>query len=144
MGRMHTSGKGVSGSIKPYHMVKPSWVTKSNQEVTDIIVGLARKGVKPTEIGKILRDEHGIGYVKPVLGKRLVKVLKENSVAPAIPEELDSCIKRCMSIRAHLSTFKNDKNAKYRLILAESKMYRILKYYKRTKQVPEDFKPYSK
>ncbi|RVD92662.1 40S ribosomal S13 [Tubulinosema ratisbonensis] len=143
MARMHTSGKGVSGSTKPYHQIRPSWVTKTPQEIRELILTLAKKGIKPTEIGKILRDEHGIGSVKPIIGKNLLKFLKEESVSPSIPEELDSCVRRCMSIRSHLSVFKNDKNAKYRLILAESKMYRIIRHYKKTMEIPHDYKPYA-
>lgn len=140
---MHTPGKGKSGSTKPYHQIRPSWVTKTPQEVGELVLSLARKGIKPSEIGKILRDEHGIGAVKPILGKSLVKFLKEEEAAPTIPEELASCVRRCMNIRSHLSEFKNDKNAKYRLILAESKMYRIIRYYKRTMAIPTDYKPYA-
>ena len=37
MGRMHTPGKGMSGSALPYKRSSPSWLKITSQEVKDII-----------------------------------------------------------------------------------------------------------
>ena len=40
MGRMHTPGKGMSGSALPYKRSAPSWLKTRCQEVHDIIAKL--------------------------------------------------------------------------------------------------------
>ena len=40
MGRMHTPGKGMSGSALPYKRSAPSWLKITSQEVHDIIAKL--------------------------------------------------------------------------------------------------------
>ena len=42
MGRMHTPGKGMSGSALPYKRSSPSWLKITAQEITDIIAKLAK------------------------------------------------------------------------------------------------------
>ena len=64
MGRMHGNGKGISRSSLPYHRGRPSWFRKEIKEVEEQILKLARRGRMPSEIGLILRDEHGICKVK--------------------------------------------------------------------------------
>ena len=53
MGRMHTPGKGISSSALPYIRSAPSWVKNnfSAEEVVDLIVKLAKKGLSPSKIG---------------------------------------------------------------------------------------------
>jgi small subunit ribosomal protein S13e len=62
MGRMQMKGKGkgISSSALPYKRRAPKWVTLSPSAVSDIIVKLAKKGLSPSQIGVLLRDQHGI------------------------------------------------------------------------------------
>lgn len=73
-------------------------------------------------------------------GKRILRVLKQNELAPEIPEDLYFLIKTAVSIRKHMRTNRKDKNAKYRLILLESRIHRISRYYKRSKVLPSSWK----
>lgn len=45
-----------------------------------------------------------------------------------------------MSVRKHLDKFRQDKDAKFRLILIESRIHRIARYYKLAKALPPTFK----
>ena len=53
-----------------------------------------------------------------------------------IPKDLYHLIKKAMSIRKHLERNRKDKDSKFRLILAESKIHRLARYYKKTKKLP--------
>ena len=57
---MKGKGKGISSSALPYKRRAPKWVTLSPSAVSDIIVKLAKKGLSPSQIGVLLRDQHGI------------------------------------------------------------------------------------
>ncbi|KAL0484654.1 ribosomal protein S13 [Acrasis kona] len=140
MGRLHGVGKGISQSVIPFKRTPPSWLKITTEEVDDKICKLARKGLKPSQIGTILRDSHGIGRVQSVTGKKVLRILRANSLAPQIPEDLYSLIKKAVGIRKHLEKTRKDKAAKYRLILTESKIHRLSRYYRRTKVLAPTWK----
>ena len=135
-------GKGISSSALPYKRSPPSWLTKvvSPQDVEDHCCKLAKKGLTPSQIGVILRDSHGIPQVRSVTGSKILRILKKNGLAPAIPEDLYCLIKKAVSIRKHLEKNRPDKDAKFRLILVESKIHRLARYYRRTRQVTPNWK----
>jgi small subunit ribosomal protein S13e len=83
MGRMHTPGKGISGSAIPYKRTPPAWLKVAPTEVNDQVCKLAKKGMTPSQIGVVLRDSHGIGLVKNVTGNKIVRILKANGASPA-------------------------------------------------------------
>lgn len=140
MGRMHSKGKGISKSAKPYRRTPPSWLKANPVEVVDQICKFARKGLTPSQIGVILRDSHGIAQVKNLTGSKILRILKKNGLAPAIPEDLYMLIKKAVSVRKHLERFRKDKDAKFRLILIESRIHRVTRYYKTVKALPPTFK----
>jgi small subunit ribosomal protein S13e len=110
------------------------------EEVNDKVCKFARKGMTPSQIGTILRDSHGIGRVTSVTGKKVLRILRANSLAPEIPEDLYHLIKKAVGIRKHLEKTRKDKAAKYRLILTESKIHRLSRYYRRTKVLAPNWK----
>ncbi|KAI9471908.1 MAG: 40S ribosomal protein S13 [Benjaminiella poitrasii] len=140
MGRMYTSGKGISGSALPYRRTPPSWVKTSSDEVVDMICKNAKKGLSPAQIGVILRDSHGIPQVKSITGNKILRILKTNGLAPEVPEDLYHLIKKAVSIRKHLERNRKDKDSKYRLILIESRIHRLARYYKTSGQLPPTWK----
>eukprot|EP00010_Vexillifera_abyssalis_P007511 CAMPEP_0201548402 /NCGR_PEP_ID=MMETSP0173_2-20130828/4936_1 /ASSEMBLY_ACC=CAM_ASM_000268 /TAXON_ID=218659 /ORGANISM="Vexillifera sp., Strain DIVA3 564/2" /LENGTH=151 /DNA_ID=CAMNT_0047957775 /DNA_START=52 /DNA_END=507 /DNA_ORIENTATION=+ len=140
MGRMHSKGKGISQSSLPYRRRAPSWLKVDNEEITAQICKLAKKGLTPSQIGVILRDSHGVGQVKYVTGTKLVRILKANGLAPSIPEDLYHLIKKAVAVRKHLEKNRADKDSKFRLILIESRIHRLARYYKRTKKLPPNWK----
>ncbi len=137
---MHSKGKGISQSAIPYNRNPPSWLAVETEEVNDLIFKMARKGVPPSKIGVILRDQHGVGQIKNVTGNKIVRILRGNGLAPEIPEDLYMMIKRAVAIRKHIERNRRDKDAKFRLILVESRIHRLSRYYRSTKKLAPTFK----
>ena len=144
MGRMYSSGKGIARRCLPYRKAPPSWVQISTGDLVDQIIKLAKKGSSPSQIGVTLRDTVGIPQVKGVTGSKILRILKKNGLAPQVPEDLYHLIKKAISIRKHLEKFRKDKDAKFRLILVESRIHRLARYYRSTKQLPPTWKYESK
>merc|ERR1712038_138624 len=97
-------------------------------------------GDYPSKIGVKLRDSNGIPQVKSITGNKILRILKMKGLAPEIPEDLYCMIKKAVSIRKHLERHRKDKDAKYRLILIESRIHRCARYYKKTKKLPGTWK----
>lgn len=51
-------------------------------------------------------------------------------MAPDIPEDLYYMIKKAVVMRKHLEVNRKDKDGKFRLILVESRIHRLARYYK--------------
>mmetsp|Transcript_9166 Transcript_9166/g.12139 ORF Transcript_9166/g.12139 Transcript_9166/m.12139 type:complete len:151 (-) Transcript_9166:144-596(-) len=144
MGRMHSKGKGIARRCLPYRKAPPSWVQISTGDLVEQIVKLAKKGSSPSQIGVILRDSYGVPQVKGVTGSKILRILKKAGLAPQIPEDLYHMIKKAVNVRKHLEKFRKDRDAKFRLILIESRIYRLARYYRKTKQLPATWRYNSK
>ena len=140
MGRMHTNGKGIASSALPYKRTPPSWLKLSSEDVEKAVCSLAKKGLSPSQIGVNLRDSKGVGQVKAVTGNKILRLLKRNGLAPELPEDLYFLIKKAVNVRKHLERNRKDKDSKFRLILIESRIHRQARYYKRSKQLPPNWK----
>ena len=140
MGRMHSKGKGISASALPYRRTPPSWLKTTPAEVMEQVTRFAKKGLTPSQIGVILRDSHGIAQVSHVTGSKILRMLKKSGLAPEIPEDLYCLIKKAVQVRKHLDKFRQDKDAKFRLILIESRIHRTSRYYKTVKALPPNWK----
>ena len=80
------------------------------------------------------RDSHGVAQVRFVTGNKILRILKSKGLAPDLPEDIYYLIKKAVSIRKHLERNRKDRDAKFRLILIESRIHRLGRYY-RTKSV---------
>merc|ERR1711976_437314 len=140
MVRMHAPGKGISQSALPYRRTVPNWLKLSSEDVTEQIFKLAKKGLTPSQIGVILRDSHGVAQVRFVTGNKVLRILKKNGLAPQLPEDLYFLIKKAVAIRKHLERNRKDKDAKFRLILVESRIHRLARYYKTKRVLPPTWK----
>ncbi|KAI0443662.1 40S ribosomal protein S13 [Xylaria telfairii] len=140
MGRLHSKGKGIAASALPYSRAPPSWSKATPAQVEENIIKLARKGATPSQIGVVLRDSHGIAQVKAVTGNKILRILKSNGLAPELPEDLYMLIKKAVSVRKHLERNRKDKDAKFRLILVESRIHRLARYYKTVGVLPPTWK----
>ena len=140
MARLHSRKKGKSGSTRPPRLEKPVWVERSAEEVENLVTKLARKGLSKSLIGIILRDSYGIPLVKVVTGKKISQIVKENEIEEPLPEDLTNLVKKALIIRKHLEENHKDLEAKKGLGRTESKIYRLLRYYKETNILPMDFK----
>ena len=144
MGRMHSKGKGISRRCLPYRKAPPSWVQISSSDLTEQIVKLAKKGASPSSFGVVLRDSYGIPQVKGVTGSKILRILKVAGVAPSIPEDLYHLIKKAVSVRKHIEKFRADRDGKFRLILIESRIHRLARYYRTAKALPPTWRYQSK
>ncbi|MFX0076536.1 MAG: 30S ribosomal protein S15 [Candidatus Hermodarchaeota archaeon] len=140
MARMHSRKKGKSGSTRPSRREKPVWVELSSEEVESEVVKLARKGFSQSLIGVKLRDSYGIPLVKVVTGKSIHEILKENDIEAPLPEDLTNLVKKALNLRKHLESNHKDLESKKGLQRTESKIYRLIKFYKKKKRLPSDFK----
>jgi small subunit ribosomal protein S13e len=66
MGGLHSPGKGISASTVLYRRTKPHWLQLSAEETVALIVDLAKKGVRPSQIGAVLHDRNGVGRARSV------------------------------------------------------------------------------
>jgi len=137
---MHAPGKGISQSALPYRRSVPTWLKLTSDEVKDQIYKLAKKGLTPSQIGVILRDSHGVAQVRFITGNKILRILKSKGMAPELPEDIYYLIKKAVSIRKHLERNRKDKDAKFRLILVESRIHRLARYYKTTGVLPPTWK----
>ncbi|CAH1433540.1 unnamed protein product [Lactuca virosa] len=132
--------KSSSSPEIPYKRTPPRWLKISPQDVQDSICKFAKKGLTPSLIGVILRDSHGIAQVNTVIGSKILRILKAHGLAPEIPEDFYHLIKKAVAIRKHLEKNRKDKDSKFRLILVESRIHRLARYYKKTKKLPHVWK----
>ncbi|PVH17423.1 40S ribosomal protein S13 [Candidozyma duobushaemuli] len=133
-------GKGISSSAIPYSRNAPAWFKLSSDEVVEQIIKYARKGLTPSQIGVILRDAHGVSQAKVVTGNKILRILKSNGLAPEIPEDLYFLIKKAVSVRKHLERNRKDRDSKFRLILIESRIHRLARYYRTVAVLPPNWK----
>jgi small subunit ribosomal protein S13e len=137
---MHAPGKGISSSALPYRRSVPTWLKLSPDEVKEQIYKLAKKGLTPSQIGVVLRDSYGVAQVRNVTGNKILRILRSKGLAPSLPEDLYCLIKKAVSIRKHLEKNRKDKDSKFRLILIESRIHRLARYYKTKRVLPPNWK----
>ena len=130
----------------------------TSEDVVDQICKLAKKGLTPSQIGKtkrvfsiltknsfiilgvILRDSHGVAQTRFVTGNKILRIMKAKGLAPSKPEDLHHLIKKAVAIRKHLERNRKDKDSKFRLILVESRIHRLARYYKTKNVLPPTWK----
>ncbi|MFH1106602.1 MAG: 30S ribosomal protein S15 [Candidatus Micrarchaeota archaeon] len=138
MARMHTRRRGRSASHKPARSTASLWVQHSKEDVMAVIETLAKSGKAEAEIGLVLRDLYGVPSVKSLTGKTVSQLLAESKLASKFPSDLIFLIKRAVRMRKHLSSFKKDVGNRSKLAHVESKIRRLVKYYRGNK-LPADW-----
>ena len=136
---MHSRARGKSGSTKPVKKVQ-SWAPYKGADVEKLVVKYAKAGKSTSEIGLVLRDAYGVGSVKALAGKTVSQILDEKGLTKELPEDLLNLIKKMVLIQRHLEKNKHDQFAKRGLLLTNSKIRRLVKYYQRTERLPEGWK----
>ncbi|MEM4367008.1 MAG: 30S ribosomal protein S15 [Candidatus Anstonellales archaeon] len=139
MARMHSKKKGKSSRGVPKRAVPAEWALPK-KEVEAIILKLAKQGKSATQIGLELRDKHGIPDVRTIIGMRLRAFLQKENAAHQIPDDLLKLIEKAVKMRKHLKAHKGDVHNKSKLIRAESKIRRLVKYYVREGKLPAGWK----
>jgi len=132
--------KGRSHSTRPVSKRPPVWCRYQPEEVEALVIKLTKEGYNANMIGIILRDQYGIPLVKAITGKSITQIQREAGLAPPIPIDLDSLLKKAARIRAHLEKNRKDLYNKRSLQLVESKIRRLAEYYKKEGILPENWR----
>jgi len=140
MAKMHSRKRGKSGSIRPAIKKVPSWVSRSQKEIELLILKLSKEGKTAAQIGLVLRDEYGVPSTKVLAGKNITKILREHKLLPKLPYDMLALIKRAIILRKHLEANKQDMAALRGLQLTESKIKRLMKYYKENGMIDQEWK----
>jgi len=129
MARMHSPGRGKSGSTKPLVDTPPDWSLTDEKEIVSLILALAEEGHPTAMIGSILRDQHAVPDVKLATGKRISAILAENDVTPAYPEDMMNLMRKGLRLIDHLEDNRKDLHNRRQLELCESRIRRLARYY---------------
>ncbi len=140
MSRMHSKGRGSSGSDKPVNKKNPRWVEYDEEEVKDLVVKLRRNGDDPSQIGMKLRDQYGIPSVKQVTDMKVTEILEDEGLELEVPEDLKNLLEKAESIQDHVEENPKDEDAQRNLELTEAKIRRIADYHREEGNIPEDWK----
>ena len=143
MARMHTRRRGSSGSDRPAADEPPAWSDVDAEDIEARVVELAEQGQDPSVIGLTLRDEGVKGVpipnVKLATGKKVGQILEDNDAAPELPEDLRRLMERAIGLREHVQENGQDFQNKRALQNTESKIRRLVNYYRGDK-LDEDFR----
>jgi small subunit ribosomal protein S15 len=140
MAKMHSRKKGKSGPKKPLKPAKPTWLRYKPKEIEMLVVKLAKEGKTGSEIGLALRDTYGVPDVKSLTEKSVSEILEEKKLTPELPDDLVALMRKSIAVRKHLEANRKDEAAGRGLLLTESKIRRLIKYYKRIARLPVDWK----
>jgi small subunit ribosomal protein S15 len=140
MARMHSRKKGKSGSHKPLTKHKSNWIRYGSKEIEMLIAKLAKEDKTASEIGIILRDVYGVPDVRMLTKKSITAIMKEKKLTKELPEDLIALMRKLVAIKAHLNNNKQDMSAKRGHQLTESKIKRLIKYYKESGRIPVAWK----
>ena len=137
---MHSRKKGQSGSKRPIKKANPTWIRYKPKEIELLIAKFAKEGKTSSEIGIILRDIYGVPDVKLIVGKSITQILAEKNMLKELPEDLLALMTRAIYIRKHIEINHKDMTAKRGLQLTDSKINRLIKYYKKAGKIPVEWK----
>ena len=140
MARMYSRKKGKAGSKKPIKAAVPTWLRYKSKEIELLIAKLAKEGKTSSEIGIVLRDSYGVPDVKMITGKQVTKIMKEKNLLKELPQDVIDLMRRSVAIRKHVDANKKDMTAMHGLQITESKIKKLIKYYKRIGKIPAGWK----
>jgi small subunit ribosomal protein S15 len=131
---MHSRRRGSSGSDRPTADEPPEWSDVDEDAIEERVVELAEEGHDPSQIGLELRDEGVQGTpvpdVKLATGKKVTEILGEHDAAPDLPEDLRNLMERAVRLRDHMDENPGDAQNKRALQNTESKIRRLVDYYR--------------
>ncbi len=139
MARMHARRRGRSASHRPLITENPDWVSMSKDEIEEVVVKMARDGATSARIGLVLRDQHAVPDVKLATGSTVSEIVAANDLKPTIPDDLSALMRKAIGLQNHLAENKKDLANKRNMQMVESKIRRLVKYYKREGYLPADW-----
>lgn len=138
MARLYSGKRGSSGSTRPVSRRPPTWFKYQPEEVEALVLKLSKEGNPPSIIGQVLRDRYGIPLVSQIAGKRLEQVIPPENRAK-LPDDLEALLKKATSASRHLQKNRKDYPNKRDLTLIESKIHRLVNYYRGIGRIPKDW-----
>ena len=131
---MHSRRRGSSGSDRPAADDPPEWSDVDAEAIEQRVVELAEQGNDPSQIGLKLRDE-GVGGtpipdVKLATDKKVTEILEEHDANSDVPEDLRNLMARAVRLHDHLEEHPTDYQNKRALQNTESKIRRLIEYYR--------------
>ena len=139
MARIYSRHRGRSGSSALPRSEHPGWAP-TPKKVEAQVLKLAKSGLSTAEIGTQLRDAYGVPSVKLATGKSISDLLHAADAAPELPEDLTNLMRRAVRLGEHLERNTRDVHNRRALQLTESKILRLVRYYKRNSVLPDDWK----
>ena len=140
MARMHSGGKGQSGSTRPFVESPPEWSETDKKTIEELIIKYAREGLSTSQIGITLRDQHAIPDVKLATGERITAILSRNEITAQYPEDMMNLMRQAQRIIDHLGAGnRKDIHNRRQLELTESRLRRLAKYYRDTGRISSDW-----
>lgn len=118
----------------------PEWSQLSSDEVEELVVKLGREGKQSAVIGVVLRDQYAVPNVRAATGKPIQQILHANGIKPPVPEDLRNLMRRALRLREHLRENPRDKHNARGLQMMESRVRKLVKYYKRQGVLDYDWK----
>ena len=140
MGRLHSHRHGKSHSIRPVTPSAPTWVKQNPAEIEDLVVKYAKEGLRPSEIGIKLRDQHSIPLTKQIVKKTVTEILEQKGVKSDMPEDLNNLVTKALGLQKHLKEHGSDRRNVRSLELLEAKVHRLSSYYKKIGRIPKTWK----
>ena len=140
MARIHARKKGRSGSHAIERKSHPPWSPVSSKDIKKLVLEMSKEGLSTSRIGARLRDSHGIPSVKLATNLSINSILKKNNLSPEIPEDLSNLMRKAVRLGEHLDKNSKDIHNRRALQLTESKILRLVKYYKNNSILPSDWK----
>jgi small subunit ribosomal protein S15 len=86
-----------------------------------------------------MRDRYGVPLVKSITGKNVQEILRSNQQAGAVPEDLSALLRKAEDLRRHLERNRKDSVNKRSLAMIESKIHRLVKYYRAKGELRPDW-----
>src|SRR5207249_11586297 len=113
LARLYSGKRGSSGSTRPVSRRPPAWFKYEPEEVDALVLKLSKEGNTPSLRGQILRHRYGIPLVSQVAGRRLEKIIPQES-RTKLPEDLENFLRKATSATRHLEKNRKDyRNNRY-------------------------------
>jgi len=78
--------------------------------------------------------------VESLTGRSIKEILQSQNLTPAYPDDLINLIKKAVNMGKHLKAHKGDTSNKTKLRHVESKIKRLVKYYRKAGMLPKNWK----
>ncbi|MGV8144057.1 MAG: 30S ribosomal protein S15 [Methanothermobacter sp.] len=120
--------------------VKPEWIEYTDEEIEELILKLKKEGNSTSMIGIILRDQYGVPDVKLITGTKITQILEKHNQGLEYPEDLMNLIRKAVNIHEHLKENPKDLHTRRGLRIVESKIRRLVTYYRNEGVLPEEWR----